>query len=288
MAARRNNRRRRRNRGRFGFLYKLLSVLLIFSAILLGCAVFFRVDTIVVTGVGQYSEEQVIQATGVKQGDNLFSLNKFRIYNQIMTQLPYVDTVSVIRRYPDTLVIQITESVPMAVIRSGGEYWLLDAKCKLLERGDASLAEGRAVVLGLDMLAPTVGIPIAVEQEQQSRLDSLKGLLSAIQARGMTGSLTGFVDLTASRVLRFGYGADLTIAMPMNGDYVALTYQLKRTLETMDERNIARTGTLDLTFAETEGAHLLPERWLPDSGIFSAPEPEPEPEPEHTPNDEGA
>ena len=41
MAVRRNRRSRRRNRGRFGFLYKLLSTLVICAAILLGCVVFF-------------------------------------------------------------------------------------------------------------------------------------------------------------------------------------------------------------------------------------------------------
>lgn len=45
MAARRNRRGRRRNRGRFSALYKLLSVLIIFAAILMGCVVFFRVST---------------------------------------------------------------------------------------------------------------------------------------------------------------------------------------------------------------------------------------------------
>ena len=39
MAARRNRRGRRRNRGRFSALYKLLSVLIIFAAILMGCVV---------------------------------------------------------------------------------------------------------------------------------------------------------------------------------------------------------------------------------------------------------
>ena len=43
MAARKNNRGRRRNRGRFGFLYVLLSFILIVAAILVGSMVFFRV-----------------------------------------------------------------------------------------------------------------------------------------------------------------------------------------------------------------------------------------------------
>ncbi len=269
MAARRNRHVRRRNRGRFGFLYKLLSTLLICAAILVGCLVFFRVDTIVITGADRYTEEEIIETTGVERGDNLYGLNKNQISRRLYTQLPYIDEVVINRRPPDTLLITVTESYPVAVLESGGEYWLLDARCKMLERGDAALAQGRARLRGLSALAPTVGLPLAVEQEQQDKLDSLKSLLSAIRDRGMTGSLTSFIDLTSDNEIRFGYGAELTIVMPMNGDFTDLTYKLKRVLETMDERGVARTGTLDLTYGDGEG-HLLPERWLP-SGAASEP-----------------
>ena len=67
MAARRNRRGRRRNRGRFGFLYKLLSFLLILAAIFAGCVVFFRVETVAVTGQSPYSQEEIIQASGVER-----------------------------------------------------------------------------------------------------------------------------------------------------------------------------------------------------------------------------
>ena len=111
MAARRNRHGRRRNRGRFGFLYKLLSALLIFAALLVGCVVFFRVNTVVVSGNSRYAEAEVIQSSGVEQGDNLFALNKYQISRQIYTQLPYVDEVSIHRKLPDTLLIQVTESI---------------------------------------------------------------------------------------------------------------------------------------------------------------------------------
>ena len=259
MAARRNRHGRRRNRGRFGFLYKLLSALLIFAALLVGCVVFFRVNTVVVSGNSRYAEAEVIQSSGVEQGDNLFALNKYQISRQIYTQLPYVDEVSIHRKLPDTLLIQVTESYPVAALCAGGEYWLLDARCKLLERGDASLAQ-------------------AVDQSQQDKLASLKSLLSAIQARGMTGSVTAFIDLRSDNEIRFGYGADLTVVMPMNDDFTDRTYALKRALETMDERGVARTGTLDLTYGEGE-ARLLPERWLPASET-AAETPEPSSTPE--------
>ena len=68
MAARRNRGRRRRNRGRFGGLYKLLSILVIFAAILMGCIICFRANTMVVTGNSRYTQEEIIAAAGWSRG----------------------------------------------------------------------------------------------------------------------------------------------------------------------------------------------------------------------------
>ena len=51
MAARRRHSNRRRRRGTFGFLYKLLSVFLICGCLVAAITLFFRVDTIEVTGM---------------------------------------------------------------------------------------------------------------------------------------------------------------------------------------------------------------------------------------------
>ena len=272
MAARRN-RRGRRNRGRFGALYKLLSIVLILAAIVLGCIVFFRVDTVEVTGDSPYTAEEIIAVSGVEQGDNLFGLNKYQISSRIYTQLPYIDTVTFVRHYPDTLVIRVTAGVPAGWFESGGQCWLVDSRGKILESGGESLAEGRARILGLDPVNPTVGSPVTVPPEQQEKLERLLDFLAAIQARQMTGSLRSFLDLTAEHELRFGYGDNLTVLFPMNGDFRDNTYYLQQTLWTMDEEGIPRNGTLDLTYGNLE-ARLLPERWLPDGVDAPAPEPE--------------
>ena len=214
MAARRNRRGRRRNRGRFSALYKLLSVLIIFAAILMGCVVFFRVSTVEITGDSPYTEEEIRRVSGVEQGDNLFTLNKYQISSRIYTQLPYIGTVNFERKYPDTFVIHVTASVPVAWIESGGSRWLMDTDCKLLESGGASLTEGKAQVRGLEAVNPLVGSVLTVPPEQQDKLDQLKGFLAAIQARQMTGSLTSFLDLTSNNEIRFGYGREPDRSVP--------------------------------------------------------------------------
>ncbi|WP_215655456.1 FtsQ-type POTRA domain-containing protein [Pseudoflavonifractor sp. MCC625] len=287
MAARRKRRGRRR-RGRFGILYKVLSFFLILAAIVTGCIVFFRVNEIVVVGETRYSEAEIIAATGVEQGENLFQLNKFDMAHKVLTQLPYVDEITISRKLPDTLVLKVTESTPVAVLESGGNWWLLDVRGKLLEQGDASLAQGRAVLTGLDPLSPAVGGKLAVGEEQQKKLESLMALFNALQARGMAGQVTEFIDLTAENVVRFGYGGTLTVEMPLFDDFGSQTWRLQRALEELSARNGTVSGTLHLP-SEGNKAWLLAQRWMPGDETESSstgeestasPSPSPSPAPE--------
>ena len=59
MARSRYSNHRRRRRGSSGFLYKLLSVLVICGCLVAALTLFFRVDTIVVTGQSRYTAQEI-------------------------------------------------------------------------------------------------------------------------------------------------------------------------------------------------------------------------------------
>ena len=144
MAARRNRRGRRRNRGRFGALYKLLSVLIIFAAILMGCGILsgeYRGDH----GDSPYTEEEIRRVSGVEQGTTCLPSTNTRSA-AYLPQLPYIGTVNFERKYPDTFVIHVTASVPVAWI-DGGSRWLMTPTASCWRRR-ASLTEGKAQVRG--------------------------------------------------------------------------------------------------------------------------------------------
>lgn len=262
MAARRNRNRQRRRRGRFGFLYKLLSFLVIFTAILVGCVVFFRVNQVVVTGNSRYSAQEIIDASGVKLGDNLFLVNRPQTAQSILRQLPYVENAVPVHRLPDTVELHITECVPAAAFRVEGSWWLIDARGKLLEQGDRSLVGDLPEVRGLTPVEPVVGEWLKVDIIEQTRLEGLQQLLTALNARGMAGGVTEFIDLSVSNVIRFGYGEELTVAVPMEGNFDLRVYSLQQTLETFAQQGETVTGTLELTYGDNQ-ARLLTERWLP-------------------------
>lgn len=283
MAARKNRNRQRRRRGRFGFLYKLLSFLIIFAALVVGCVVFFRVNEITVEGNSRYTAQEIIAASGVKVGDNLFLINNPQTVRAITRALPYVEKVSPVKTLPDTLEIHITESRACAWFETGEGFWLINAGGKAVElTQDREKTAGLPEILGLTTLNPVLGAPVTAQLEEQVRLEGLKGLLTALNGKGMAQNVTSFVDLSSTNAIYFDYGSDLTVVVPMSGDFDWCAAALKGTLDTCQKQGQLVIGTLDLTYGD-KVAHLLPDRWLPET-MGAAPSESPVP-PEELPEE---
>ena len=103
--ARNRSTNRRRRRGRFSFLTKLLCILLIAGAVVAALTVFFKVQSITVSGNARYTSEEVVAASGIEIEDNLFLLNKYSAAQAIFEKLPYVEEATINRALPDTIVI---------------------------------------------------------------------------------------------------------------------------------------------------------------------------------------
>lgn len=285
MAARKKRNRQRRRRGRFGGLYKLLSFLVIFAALVAGCVVFFRVDRVTVSGNSRYTVQEIIAASGVEQGDNLFLANKPQIARAITRKLPYIEAVTPVKVLPDTLELRVTESRAVAVLEGEEGRWLLNAGGKLVENGGADLGEGLPLVTGLHPVTPNLGGRLTVELEEQVRLDGLKGLLTALEGRDMAEKVNTFIDLTAANAIYFDYGEELTVVVPTAGNFERLVFSLQRVEETFRDNGERLAGTLDMTYGDKQ-ARLLTERWLPEY-LRPPEEPVVQPDPETSPDPEG-
>ena len=127
MASPRNKRKRKRGKGRLGPLFKLLCAGAVAVALTMGATVFFQVETVAVTGNSRYSQEEIIQATGIQTGDNLFRMNKFQIAHQVLQGLPYVEELTIRRALPSTIVITVKEWDAVARIEAPGTSAVVQA-----------------------------------------------------------------------------------------------------------------------------------------------------------------
>lgn len=248
--ARRRNSNRRRRRGSTGFLYKLLSTLAICACLVVALTLFFRVDTIVVTGAERYSEQEILDATGIEQGDNLYLMNKNEVAGRMVTELPYLRSVRINRKLPDTLLIEVEEcSTPLAVIQDG-YAWLVSpgdragGKIKIVEQLEASAAGDYGVIDGCALLAPTVGGQLAMATEYVSQQESLVALLLALESEGMLDQVDA-IHLGDLSTLSMDYAGRFTVEMTYGADY---GYKLRALAATLarDEIQDNMTGTFDM------------------------------------------
>lgn len=253
MARRRHS--KRRGRGSFGFLYKLLSVLVICAAILTAMTLFFRVDEITVTGQRRYTAEEIQEASGVKLGDNMYLLNKYSIYRSIAEKLPYVQNIRINRKLPDTLLIEIHESGrPFAVVQDGSA-WLISSGGKIVEQLPEAGAADYGRISGCELLAPSVGTELALATEYASQESSLLALMAALEDAGLTENVDA-IRLDDLSYLNMDYIGRFTVRMAYGADY---EWELRKLTKTLEDEKIQSnmTGTIDLRL-ESERVFLIP------------------------------
>lgn len=286
MASGRNNRRHRRNRGRLGPLFKLLCVLAVVVALTVGATVFFQVETVAVSGNSRYTEEDVVQATGIQLGDNLFQMNKYQIKQQVLQKLPYVEELTIRRSLPSTIVITVTEwdavarvaapdpgtVVPEADLAAAAEAAGDSPEGDGSEDGSASASESAAgvaredwlisvggkllepapadstaiLVSGITPLMPRAGTMLALPQSEQLKLDALLSLLGELEALEMMDRVSS-IGLGSTQVV-MRYLERFDVKMPLNADFHYKLRSLETAVEKVEEQmGDQASGTLDLT-----------------------------------------
>lgn len=252
MAKRRRYNHKRR-RGSFSFLYKLLAFVLICTAIALALTLFFRIRAIQVSGNDRYTREEIIAAAEVKEGDNLFLMNKYNAAERIRKALPYIETVQFRRMLPDGLSIVVTECAdPAAVVQDGKAYLLCDTG-NIVDEMAASAARGRMQVKGLTLTGPAVGTQAQAAEGQELTLERLLELMKALDSRGMTGNVSQ-LDMSDASQLTLRYLDRFDVYFPWDADY---GYKLDYLLAVVEKLEVNEKGIINMM---QEGkARFIPE-----------------------------
>lgn len=237
--ARRHGRGRRGRR--FGVLYKLLTLVVVCAAAVLALTLFFKVESVEVTGNSRYSAQEIQDACGVQLGDNLYLLSKPDMVQRLHQRLPYIDEVRITRSLPNTLCVQVTEFTTVYAVEQEGTVWLLTSGGKIVEtaaeRGDTPIIDG------CELLAPSLGGDVSFALELQNRQESLFALLTALESAELTGDVRA-IHLGDPTVLSMDYTERFTVEMPYGADYPRLLRYLTLVIEEL-ETNL--TGVIDLT-----------------------------------------
>lgn len=181
--------RRKKYRRRGGW-YPIVSFVIIIAAVIFAMSVFFKVARITVTGNELYTEDEIIAASGIEEGDNLFFVNRSLAVSRIYAKLPYIESAGVSRGLPNRVTIEVTESQALAYITLENEQWTIDRNCKLLGKATGTEAASLIRVDGIELFAPKVGETAGATAEDKAKVTYLAEILKQIQSRDMQTYIT--------------------------------------------------------------------------------------------------
>ncbi len=144
---RQNKKRRLKNKVRKALLAVILFTVLIAVGAVLSLTVFFKTQAVTVSGSGIYSQEQIVNASAIDTGDNLFLINSDKVSQKITTQLPYIYNVKIKKELPSTVKITVTDATAAYAIENGDKTFILaDDNYKVLEASAGEQPAGSVLI----------------------------------------------------------------------------------------------------------------------------------------------
>jgi len=250
---------------------QLAGVFAVVMALIMGLSVFFRVETITVSGANAYSAWAIREASGIQEGDYLMTFSKARACAKIKAELPYVDTVRVGIKLPDTVNIVIEEiDVVYSVQDQNGAWWLITSEGLVMEQTDAAGAGDYTKVIGVKLSDPepekqatayqelisaqqpedetlpegetTVPTPLVVTEQQ--KLSAALEVLQALEANEIVGEAAS-VDVTDLTRIELWYGTRYQVNL---GDTNNMDYKIACLKGAVGKLSDYDSGELDISF----------------------------------------
>lgn len=250
------------NRNRL--VLRLLTVIAVVVAFLLGISVFFKVDSskILISGNNKYSAWDIQEASGLKGGENLLSFNKAGAAGRIIRNLPYVEEVRFGIKLPNTVMIEVVEiEVTYAVKDQNNAWWLISSGGKVVEKAAGGAEAVHTQLVGVQIESPQVseqataieleqteldpeGNPIPVVVTQAQKLSVGLEILKHLEENSIIGK-AALVDVTNLGALELWYGEQYQVTL---GDSTQLGYKISCMKAAIDQMDSYQSGVLDVSF----------------------------------------
>ncbi len=225
---------------------------LVIVAMIFVLSVFFRVKDIQVEGNTHYTDQEIIRAIDIEEGDNLFFFDRFAALSRVFAKLPYVEEVSVERSLPDKVVITVTESQALAYIVLGEETWTIDHSCKVLGKATQDELAALIPVEGLSPGTLLIGEQLQTSDGDASIVDYLAEVLYQLEERGLYQKVQ-WVDFSNKNHVEFSYDNKYTVRL---GDAALMEYKFGMLVSVLSQLLEGDVGVIDLSDGST--AHFIP------------------------------
>lgn len=159
-------RQKRKKRRKSIFITTVTLLLLgVFCYVAMFFTPWFNVSEVAAVGSDKTSKEDIIAASGVVIGSNIFKTN-FKAIKQNIESVPYVKHATVSMELPSKIVISIQDSHLVGYINVGDVYVGIDEDGKVLEVLNEK-TEGYPIITGVEIREMSLGKKIVVDDSDK-------------------------------------------------------------------------------------------------------------------------
>lgn len=172
---------------------KIILKIFLFVALIGGAIVFaitsplFNIKEIKVLNNSQVSSDTIISLAELKLDENIFKFYKGEVTRKIKENA-YIESVSIERKIPSIVEIQVEERVPKYSVDYMGRYVYINSQGYLLENSEDN--KGLPVIHGVTTNEEEITPGNRLNNEDLNRLEDVMKVMSSANENGLEGKIT--------------------------------------------------------------------------------------------------
>lgn len=212
----------------------------------------FRVRTVSVSGMVNYTNKEIVAASGVKIGDNMMFSDFDKAAKKIAAELPFIGTAEAEKKFPSTVIFKVTPSEATYAYYCASQkgYIITDENLKILSTS-MDVPEGIGVITGNsnpEDTKPGSVLTLVEDSENAYEMKLLKVIVRAIKAEGIKGITS--IDITDKTDVRIVYENRIMMKLGLGSEINEKINLAAQVLESENAISSTQTGTMDLSLAD--------------------------------------
>ncbi len=164
------------------FLLILIIVLLLLSPV-------FNISKITVENNVRVSADEIISLSGIKLGDNTFKYINFDMIEKIKEN-PYIEDVKITRKYPDEIIISVTERTAEFCLKLGESYIYIDNQGYIVEITSEDYGVPEIIGFKTEIMNDSLGNRLI--EEDLNEFGKIIGVYDSIKNNGIADKVISF------------------------------------------------------------------------------------------------
>ncbi|WP_105205247.1 cell division protein FtsQ/DivIB [Neobittarella massiliensis] len=231
-------RRQQKRKKKLVFRFALLFVFVLVVGLTMCITVFFNIEKLQFKGsITAYTAEEVVAASGVEVGENLFRLNTDKIAETLYRRFPLLDDIQVKRVLPSTLQISAKDAAATMAVQTESGYILLSASGRIIQIAAPQAPDGVHVVAGVKVAGVEVGAKLSFDNDEKYQL--LQKLQQSIKKYQLED--VRLIDLSDTANITIQVGEFYKVKL--GSDY-QLDYKVQMVKEVLAQKNLALQRTI--------------------------------------------